>query len=156
VPAAVTRDHRSLDRKEIEMTKLLAVACLAVGIGVAASASPSAEAGADKIAKTSAKPICPKRAICLYRDANLRGTKHKYHCRGRSGPQPPIDLGRSFRYGRVKGVSSYQNNGVDSAKLKVVPRESALSTTTVSLRRDSEGDIKELFDDEATELRVTC
>jgi hypothetical protein len=156
VPAAVTRDHRSLHRKEIEMTKLLAVACLAVGIGVAASASPSAEAGADKIAKTSAKPICPKRAICLYPDANLRGTKHKYHCRGRSGLQPPIDLRQDFDYGRVKGVSSYQNNLVDEAKLTIEPRESALSTTSELLPFDSSGNIQELFDDEATKLRVRC
>ena len=137
------------------MTKLLAVACLAVGIGVAASASPSAGAGTDKVAKTSVKPICPKRAICLYRDANLRGTKHKYHCRGRSGPFP-VDLRQDFRYGRVGGVSSYQNNGVDDASLEIRPRESALSRTFERLPRNSSGDIRELFDDEAISLRVTC
>ena len=65
-----------------------------------------------------------------------------------------MDLRQDFRYGRVGGVPSYQNNGVDDASLEIRPRESALGRTFERPPRNSSGDIRELFDDEATWLHV--
>jgi hypothetical protein len=137
--------------------RLLAITCLVVGLGLSgsASANPSATAGAGKVAKMAGRPYCPPRTVCLYPDANFRGTQRRYSCQGWApGSYRSADLGGLFPWGTHAGVSSYQNAGVPEASLQIVYRDGG--SDQPGLPRNSSGNIARKYNDLATKLYVKC
>jgi hypothetical protein len=123
----------------------MALLALAAAAGFAMPASQAHAGGS----------FCNARSVCLYADANQRGTKRTYTCRWNQHGQVAFDLRRQFPPGTLAGVSSW--HATTTGDLSTIPprHNGPVTGVGVTVTRGLHNVVR-WFNDRAPYLYVDC